>query len=111
MCKAPIRKRVRKDRQLALGRSVSKRPAGHAALQGHDRKRGGDMHARSITFAGPRSCTGIKVADPTISRAARLWHWISHELAPLRHRLEENMAAAEASGMLDRPAVARRLLG
>jgi hypothetical protein len=69
------------------------------------------MHARSLTLAGPRSCTGIKVADPKISTAARLWHWISHELAPLRHRLEENMAAAEASGMFDRPAVARRLLG
>jgi hypothetical protein len=69
------------------------------------------MHARSLTLAGPRSCTGIKVVDPKVPMAAQLWDWISHELAPLRHRLEENMAAAEASGMLDRPAVARRLLG
>jgi len=69
------------------------------------------MHARSLTLAGPRSCTGIKVADPKISTAARLWHWISHELALLRRHMDENIAAAEASGMLDRPAVARRLLG
>jgi hypothetical protein len=94
-----------------LGGQVDKGPAEHAALQGHDRKRGGNMHARSITFAGPRSCTGIKVADRKIPTAARLWDWISHELAPLRRRMDKNMAAAEASGMLDRPAVARRLLG
>jgi hypothetical protein len=69
------------------------------------------MHARSITFARPRSCAGIKVADRKIPTAARLWDRISHGLAPLRRRMDKNMAAAEASGMLDRPAVARRLLG
>jgi hypothetical protein len=69
------------------------------------------MHARSITFAGPRSCVESKMAGPKIVAAALFWDRIRRGLAQLQHRMGENMAAAEASGMLDKPTVARRLLG
>jgi hypothetical protein len=69
------------------------------------------MHARSISFAEPRSGVASKTADATIVAAGRLRDRISRGLAQLRRRMGENMAAAEASGMLDQPTIARRLLG
>jgi hypothetical protein len=51
---------------------------------------------------------------PGSGQRARLtlaWDFISRGLVRLRRRMAENMAAAEASGLLADPVIARRLLG
>jgi hypothetical protein len=51
---------------------------------------------------------------PGSGQRARLtlaWDFISRGLVRLQRRMAENMAAAEASGLLADPVIARRLLG
>jgi hypothetical protein len=45
------------------------------------------------------------------ARLMLAWDFISRGLVRLRRRMAENMAAAEASGLLADPVIARRLLG
>ena len=68
------------------------------------------MNTSFSTFAGSRA--GITVAGSGQRvRLAPVWDFVSRELVRLRRRMAENMAAAEASGLLADPVIARRLLG
>jgi hypothetical protein len=64
------------------------------------------MHASLITTVGAAPAESMAWTFP-VSLLARL----TAALARLRQRMVENAAAARASGLLDRPAIARRVMG